>query len=238
VNVAPHPPSPLPRPLPLRPPSPSPVPFRSQLSPNPALCPLCLTGKPSLSLGMAPASLDLDCSISVLSVPAPAPTRSGWQIQFLVPSPRAPDLHNFGAPITTFRINTCISVASKRLYPPLESTLTKKPGEGGGCPFLSLRSRLYAASRESASLGATSPGCPTRRTYAWVFAFSMGAPQEFLMAAFTDDVEPARLRSAGRLVPRRFPLDFCICPGARRSLSVRRLFCGGLRGRENAERFG
>ena len=41
------------------------------------------------------------------------------------------DLHNFGAPITTFRINTCISVASKRLYLPLESALTKKGGEGG-----------------------------------------------------------------------------------------------------------
>jgi hypothetical protein len=53
------------------------------------------------------------------------------------------ELHNFGAPITTFRINTCISVASKRLYPPLESTLMKKGGEGGGglltqtiCPFV------------------------------------------------------------------------------------------------------
>ena len=32
--------------------------------------------------------------------------------------------------LTLFRINTCISVASKRLYLPLESTLTKKPGEG------------------------------------------------------------------------------------------------------------
>ena len=33
--------------------------------------------------------------------------------------------------LTTFRINTCISVASKQLYLPLESTLMKKPGEGG-----------------------------------------------------------------------------------------------------------
>jgi hypothetical protein len=46
----------------------------------------------------------------------------------------APDLHNFGAPITTFRINTYISVASKRLYLPLESTLMKKGG-GGGAPL-------------------------------------------------------------------------------------------------------
>ena len=38
-------------------------------------------------------------------------------------------------PITPFRINTCISVASKRLYLPLESTLTKKPGEGEGGSF-------------------------------------------------------------------------------------------------------
>jgi len=52
------------------------------------------------------------------------------------------DLHNFGAPITTFRINTCISVASKRLYPPLESTLTKKPGEGGGGRFFSFNLQL------------------------------------------------------------------------------------------------
>ena len=51
------------------------------------------------------------------------------------PRDRPPDLHNFGAPITTFRINTCISVASKRLYLPLESTLMKKPGEGGAHPL-------------------------------------------------------------------------------------------------------
>ena len=41
------------------------------------------------------------------------------------------ELHNFGAPINTFRINTCISVASKRLHLPLESTLMKKGGGGG-----------------------------------------------------------------------------------------------------------
>ena len=33
-------------------------------------------------------------------------------------------------PLTTFRINTCISVASKGLYLPLESTLMKKGGRG------------------------------------------------------------------------------------------------------------
>src|ERR1700688_1700071 len=38
----------------------------------------------------------------------------------------------FGPFSISFRINTCISVASKRLYPSLESTLMKKPGEGGG----------------------------------------------------------------------------------------------------------
>src|ERR1700686_3055418 len=47
----------------------------------------------------------------------------------------SPNLHNFGAPITTFRINTYISVASKQLYLPLESTLMKKQGEGGGSPL-------------------------------------------------------------------------------------------------------
>jgi len=36
------------------------------------------------------------------------------------------ELHNFGAPVNTFRINTCTNVASKRLHLPLESTLTKK----------------------------------------------------------------------------------------------------------------
>ena len=41
------------------------------------------------------------------------------------------ELHNFGAPVNTFRINTCISVASKRLHLPLESTLMKKGGGGG-----------------------------------------------------------------------------------------------------------
>jgi len=38
----------------------------------------------------------------------------------------------FGPFSISFRINTCISVASKQLYPPLESTLAKKQGEGGG----------------------------------------------------------------------------------------------------------
>ena len=41
--------------------------------------------------------------------------------------------------LTTFRINTCISVASKRLYLPLESTLMKKQGEGGGGLLTSIR---------------------------------------------------------------------------------------------------
>src|SRR4029077_13522354 len=36
------------------------------------------------------------------------------------------------SPLSPFRINTYISVASKRLYLPLESTLMKKGGEGGG----------------------------------------------------------------------------------------------------------
>ena len=38
----------------------------------------------------------------------------------------------FGLFSISFRINTCISVVSKRLYPALESTLMKKPGRGGG----------------------------------------------------------------------------------------------------------
>ena len=95
------------------------------LSINPTLCPLCLSGKPALSaLCLHFPSPDLDRSFSVLSVPL-------WQIQSSIPSPGASDLHNFRAAVTSFRINTCISVASKRLYLSLESTLTKKPGEGG-----------------------------------------------------------------------------------------------------------
>ena len=54
----------------------------------------------------------------------------------------SPDSHESPVPshrrlcfLTTFRINTCVSVASKRLYLPLESTLMKKPGEGGPHPF-------------------------------------------------------------------------------------------------------
>src|SRR5579863_7858712 len=59
--------------------------------------------------------------------------------------------------LTTFRINTCISVASKRLYLPSESTLTKKQGEGGGVPTLDLFPRSAhsvnsAASHASAGL--------------------------------------------------------------------------------------
>ena len=86
--------------------------FSPSFSPQPNVYP-----QPSNSCRPCPTS-------SVLSVPL-------WQIQSLIPSPRAPSLHNFGAPITTFRINTCISVASKRLYLPLESTLMKKGGGGG-----------------------------------------------------------------------------------------------------------
>src|ERR1700730_12576249 len=38
--------------------------------------------------------------------------------------------------VTTFRINTSISAASKRIYLSLESTLMKKGGEGGDTPGL------------------------------------------------------------------------------------------------------
>src|SRR4029077_1758625 len=40
--------------------------------------------------------------------------------------------HESRRSLSPFRINTYTSVASKRLYPPLESTLMKKPGGGGG----------------------------------------------------------------------------------------------------------
>ena len=44
--------------------------------------------------------------------------------------------------LTMFRINTYISVASKRLHLPLESTLTKKQGEGGGVLLTSCQSNF------------------------------------------------------------------------------------------------
>jgi len=56
------------------------------------------------------------------------------------PSIRRPYCASFTSPTSStscisnsFRINTCISVASKQLYLPLESTLVKKRGEGEGC---------------------------------------------------------------------------------------------------------
>jgi hypothetical protein len=79
----------------------------SPLLVNPALCPPCLSGKSSPGCG----------------VRLPRSSRITGHESQATPS------------ITTFKINTCVSVASKRLYPPLESTLTKKPGEGGGVCF-------------------------------------------------------------------------------------------------------
>jgi hypothetical protein len=195
VNVAPHPPSPLPRPLPPRPPSPSAAPFRSQLSSNPALCPLCLSGKTLSDLHGSPVASHKSrrfmrlraLQLSCLSFSCPRPLFSivcglffkntgGWgclayssvyrsgsvSLRLGLHPPgwggKPPlvrsvfsvalwqslwsDSHNFGAPITTFRINTCISVASKQLYLPLESTLTKKPGEGEGGTLRHLRGLL------------------------------------------------------------------------------------------------
>jgi hypothetical protein len=77
----------------------------------------------------------------------------------------APDLHNFGAPITTFRINTYISVASKRLYLPLESTLMKKGGEGEG---------VGVGSKLIGKLGACARSRSARFTFSRVADLSAG----------------------------------------------------------------
>src|ERR1700688_1243206 len=49
----------------------------------------------------------------------------------------------FGPFSISFRINTCISVASKQLYPSLESTFMKKPGEGRGVCTQKAKSCLF-----------------------------------------------------------------------------------------------
>jgi hypothetical protein len=59
-----------------------------------------------------------DMGVTPLSFPAVSPLCS-------------PCLGGKSALSMSFRINTCRSVASKRLYPPLESTLAKNRGEGG-----------------------------------------------------------------------------------------------------------
>ena len=87
------------------------------------------------------SSTDLHESLVTSHRPRPSwgplpPIFTGHESQITGHPP--PDLHNFGAPITTFRINTCISVASKELYLPLESTLMKKGGEGGGVSPLTI----------------------------------------------------------------------------------------------------
>ena len=58
------------------------------------------------------------------------------------PDLRGATRHSPLLPLTPFRINTCISVASKRLYLPLESTLMKKRGGGGASPLAARRSPL------------------------------------------------------------------------------------------------
>ena len=161
MNVAPHPPRPLRRPLPPRPPSPTqgnrsilhkspvtnhqsrPSPSRTDLHEsritshesrfgksfrfrsyrNPARNPFKIRSYKNTGGWRCLAYNPVYRSGSVSLCPSlPRPGRGGKS---------TPALHNFGAPITTFRINTCISVASKRLYLPLESPLTKKGGEGG-----------------------------------------------------------------------------------------------------------
>src|SRR6202158_652926 len=73
--------------------------------------------------------------------------------------------------VTTFRINTCISVASKRLYLPLESILMKKRGEGEGPAShhsrigrhsQGSRSPASATSLHSCLLSSSSPRQPIR----------------------------------------------------------------------------
>jgi hypothetical protein len=71
--------------------------------------------------------------------------------------PVTPELRIMDTRVTTFRINTCISVASKGLYLPLESTLMKKGGEGEGGLLTSRRSLFRLDVRRAA----TRFQCPT-----------------------------------------------------------------------------
>ena len=77
----------------------------------------------------------LERLISVLSVPQ-------WQIQSLSPSPakqktaaKRRDLHNFGAVITTFRINTCESVSKQTTLTSFRINTCEKHREGRGVPL-------------------------------------------------------------------------------------------------------
>jgi hypothetical protein len=61
--------------------------------------------------------------------------------------------HKSHCSVTTFRINTCISVASKRLYLSLESTLMKKGGRGDPCrPLHSQCPSLHQPGRDGHSI--------------------------------------------------------------------------------------
>ena len=155
MNVAKNPARRLPRPLPLRPPSPAqyvhasqvmtrssrPSPSRANLHGsqvtshqsrlgkffrirsyrNPARNPFRIRSYKNTQ-GVA-SPLSINPALCPMCRRLPRPGRGGKNTS---------DLHNFGAPITTFRINTCISVASKGLYLPLESILMKKGGRGRG----------------------------------------------------------------------------------------------------------
>jgi hypothetical protein len=101
---------------------------------------------PGITLQRTPPSFQL-CVLNAGACPDPVGVPQ-WQRKQGRP---LPDLHNFGAPKNTFRINTSISVASKGLYLPSESTLVKKRGEGEGYPALH-RFKSHAAPARKGSL--------------------------------------------------------------------------------------
>jgi hypothetical protein len=113
---------------------------------------LCLGGKSSPALFRL-STLDCRPAASSLCLRAPVANR----LLFLAS----------GLFSISFRINTCISVASKQLYPPLESTLVKKPGEGGGCvstpnPTVSFPQQALNRSGRGGKLFAFSPERKTK----------------------------------------------------------------------------
>jgi hypothetical protein len=71
----------------------------------------------------------------------------------------------FGPFSISFRINTCISVASKQLYPYLESTLMKKPGDGEGVCLPKTKPCLFRSEPSDGKGGLTKPPATVRGRY-------------------------------------------------------------------------
>jgi hypothetical protein len=109
-----------------------------------------------------------------------------------------PDLHNFGAPINTFRMNTCKSVSKQRTLSPSRMNTYTKPGGGG--PFLvfgSVESLLCALCASVANLPA-----PALQS---LLCVSVPLWQNLLAHART---------------PKAFSVPLCLCGKSRRLFPV------------------